>query len=149
MGKTIFLAMAWMHITMLLPLFIAAKPLQAQAIWFAVNRFFFLYAICIVFDRRDVETDRAAGIKSIVTFLSNKGIDGLFWITTSLVLATSCILLQWFSLVTMAIISLPTAVLAFLYQPSKTNNSDYLYYFILDGLMAVSAPILILAKFAR
>src|SRR2546421_5775438 len=65
-GKTIFLAFAWAHITTLLPLVITVKQLEPQHIWFVVNRFFYIYAICIVFDRRDVEEDRKAGIKSLI-----------------------------------------------------------------------------------
>jgi hypothetical protein len=38
--------------------------------------------------------------------------------------------------------------MASLYSYAKKTTSDYLYYFLLDGLMALSAPILILAKFA-
>ena len=43
----------------------------------------------------------------------------------------------------------PGIILSLLYYPSKRNFSDYLYYFILDGLMMLSAPLLLLAKFAR
>jgi 4-hydroxybenzoate polyprenyltransferase len=114
-----------------------------------VNRFFFIYAICIVFDRRDVESDRKAGIKSLITYFSHKGIDRLFWFSQAIVLATSVILLQWLSLLDVVILFLPAVVMGFLYESSKQSKSDYLYYFLLDGLMALSAPILILAKFAR
>jgi 4-hydroxybenzoate polyprenyltransferase len=148
-GKTIFLAFAWAHVTTLLPLLIATETIKAEHIWFVANRFFFIYAICIVFDRRDVKKDKEAGIKSLITFLSAKGIDCLFWVSLALVFITTIILWQWLSLTELFILSLPAFVMGLLYERSKKNFSDYLYYFLLDGLMALSAPILILAKFAR
>lgn len=149
MGKTIFLAFAWMHITVLLPMLIAHKSLHAAEICFAVNRFFFIYAICIIFDRRDVEEDRRHGVKSMIVILNDKGIDRLFWgsvITTALTLV---ILSFWVSFVTVIILSIVLILVGILYQPSKKNHSDYLYYFILDGLMMLSAPFIILSKFVR
>jgi hypothetical protein len=47
------------------------------------------------------------------------------------------------------ILTVPVVIMACLYNPAKKTSSDYVYYFLLDGLMAVSAPILILAKFAH
>jgi 1,4-dihydroxy-2-naphthoate octaprenyltransferase len=114
-----------------------------------VNRFFFIYAICIVFDRRDVESDRKAGIKSLITYLSASGVDRLFWFSIIAVLVTCFLLLQWLPAVDCMILFIPALITALLYDASKRSTSDYLYYFLLDGLMALSAPILILAKFAR
>jgi len=148
-GKTIYLAAAWTHITAFLPLVIDIRGLSAQHIWYVINRFFLIYAICIVFDRRDVENDRKAGIKSLVTYLSPKGIDRLFWFSELVVAATSFILLQWLSWPEVMALLAPGLVMGLLYNASKQSKSDYLYYFLLDGLMALSAPILILLRFAR
>lgn len=146
-GKTIYLALAWAHVTALLPLLIALPALTPVHVWYVLNRFFFLYAICIVFDRRDVESDRKAGIKSLITWLSAKGIDKLFWIIQLAVLVTGLVLFNWLPLLSVLILLFPAVILALLYNASRQNRSDYLYYFLLDGLMALSAAILILAKF--
>ena len=148
-GKTIFLAFAWTHVTTLLPLLVSSGRLEPQHIWFVINRFFFIYAICIVFDKRDVESDRAAGIKSLITYLSSKGVDRLFWSSLMVVLVSSLVLLKWFGWLDVVLLSIPAAIMGLLYDYSLKNPSDYLYYFLLDGLMAFSAPMLILAKFAR
>jgi len=148
-GKTIFLAFAWMHVTALLPLLVTEGTINPQHIWFVINRFFFIYAICIVFDRRDVDSDREAGIKSLITFLSPKGIDTLFWVSLLITFITTAILGQWLPVTYLFILAIPGVLMGLLYERSKKNFSDYLYYFLLDGLMALSAPMLILAKFAR
>ncbi len=148
-GKTIFLAFAWTHITCLLPMIISGVNLGTQATWFVLNRFFYIYAICIVFDRRDVAEDRKAGIKSLITFLNEKGVDRLFWSSMIIFLITLSALINFFSLQQIIALLMPAIILAFLYYPSKKNHSDYLYYFILDGLMMMSAPLLLLFKFVR
>lgn len=148
-GKTIFLAAAWAHVTVLFPLLVTAGNPSASQLWFFVNRFFFLYAICIVFDRRDVAADRAAGIKSLVTYFNDKGVDRLFWVSIFFSLLTLVFLYQWLPLLDLVLLAVPLFILSLLYEPSRKNTSDYLYYFLLDGLMALSAPMLILAKFAR
>jgi 4-hydroxybenzoate polyprenyltransferase len=147
-GKTIFLAFAWAHITASLPLLISPVSPHPQHVWFVINRFFFIYSICIVFDRRDVDKDREAGIKSLITLLSSKGVDTLFWSSIVMVLLSSVVLLQWLSPAQMVILTVPAFIMGLLYSYAKKSASDYLYYFLLDGLMALSAPILILAKFA-
>lgn len=147
-GKTIFLAFAWMHVTTLLPLVIEVKSLNMAEVWFVVNRFFYIYAICIVFDYRDVEDDKKAGIRSLITYLNEKGIDRLFWGTVLMVVISTILLSKYFDVETIVALSIPVIILSLLYYPSKRNFSDYLYYFILDGLMMFSAPLLLLIKFA-
>jgi 4-hydroxybenzoate polyprenyltransferase len=148
-GKTIYLALAWAHITALLPLLIELPAVEAPHILYTINRFFYLYAICIVFDRRDRESDRKAGIRSLITWLDERGIDRLFWGALVAVLITSVLLGQDLGIAETVALLIPPLILGLLYERSRQSRSDYLYYFLLDGLMALSAPILILLSFAR
>jgi 4-hydroxybenzoate polyprenyltransferase len=148
-GKTIFLSFAWAHVTALLPLVIRLPHYSNEGFLFVANRFLFIYAICILFDYRDVEEDRKAGIRSLITLLSERGIGMLFWSSLALFTLTSCLLVPWFGWIVSALLFLPAVILACIYSWSKKNFSDYLYYFILDGLMMLSAPLLLLFKFVR
>jgi len=69
-GKTIFLSFVWMYVTTLLPLLIAGTAWQPAFTWLALSRFFLIYAICILFDYRDREDDKADGIRSMITWLN-------------------------------------------------------------------------------
>lgn len=148
-GKTFYLAFAWAHITAILPFLIVWERLEAVHLCYAVNRLFFIYSICIVFDRRDRESDRRAGIKSLITWLEEKGVDRLFWFSLVASFITCFFLLKWISLPVAIVLAIPGLLLGLLYQKSKRSRSDYLYYFLLDGLMALSAPMVILLSFAR
>jgi 1,4-dihydroxy-2-naphthoate octaprenyltransferase len=116
---------------------------------YVINRFFFIYAICILFDYRDVEHDRRAGIKSLITYLSKKQIHRLFWFSLGLAFVTTILMLNEFLLPDVIALMIPIIVLALLYRRAQQNFSDYFYYFVLDGLMMLSAPLLLLTKFAR
>ena len=139
-GKTIFLTLVWTYVTAILPVIIANKDFTLPIILFVVSRFFFIYAICIMFDFRDRADDKVIGIRSMVTAFSEKGVDRLFFL--SLVIFAICtLLLSRFGLSILNIILLltPGFITAGIYKYAKRNFSDYLYYFILDGLMMFSA----------
>lgn len=148
-GKTIFLAFAWMHVTSMLPLLMQTEVLNESYILFSINRFYFIYAICILFDYRDVEEDKAAGIRSLITYLDEKGVNILFWGSIAAAVITNLMLIQYLPGAAIISLLIPTILLSLLYDPSKKNFSDYLYYFILDGLMMLSTPLLLLFKFVR
>jgi len=142
-GKTIFLAMTWTYVTAVLPILIEGHVEMGKVIFFCAGQFFFIYAICILFDFRDREDDKLDGIRSMITNFNERGIDILFAVSI-LFFFILCILLkyegiQWHSLV---ILFIPALVLLSLYKYAKRNFSDYLYYIVLDGLMMFSGLIL-------
>lgn len=148
-GKTVFLALAWTYVTCMLPLIISNNPLPDEEILFGVNRFYLIYPICILFDYRDRNEDRNQGIKSMITLFDEEGIDRLFWGSVTVFLITTGLLGCYLSVAEVAAIFIPALVLSMLYRSSKKNFSDYRYYVVLDGLMMLSFPLLVLAKFAR
>jgi 4-hydroxybenzoate polyprenyltransferase len=146
-GKTIFLSLVWMYVTTALPLLIEKAVWSAPVILFVVNRFFFIYAICIMFDFRDREDDKAAGIRSMITWFSEKNVDRLFFISLGIYAITSVFLLRYdFSVPVVIMLLIPGVIAGSIYQYAKRNFGDYLYYFILDGLMMLSALLMLIAR---
>ena len=145
LGKTIFLAMVWMHVTTILPIVISPQPWQDHFILFIVSRFFLIYAICIVFDYRDREDDRKAGIRSLITYLSERGITSLFIVSLLVFfLSTGGLLFYDHTVPEIIILIIPGIITAALYDYARKVFSDMLYYFVLDGLMALSAFIMLI-----
>ncbi len=140
MGKTIFLAFVWMYVTTILPLIISNQSWHVSFTLFAISRFFLVYAICILFDYRDREYDKSIGIRSLITWMSDKGITRLF-ITSLLIFTISTLWMLPFeySPFTIMLLLIPGFITALLYRYAQRNFSDILYYFVLDGLMALSA----------
>ena len=142
-GKTIFLAMTWTYVTAVLPILIAGNMATDKAIFFCAGQFFFIYAICILFDFRDREYDKAEGIRSMITYFNERGINFLFAFSIIVYFVLSILLnqtgIRWINIILLLV---PAFLLISLYKYAKRNFSDYLYYFILDGLMMLSGLLL-------
>ena len=140
LGKTIFLAFVWMFVTTVLPIQVSDTPWRFNFTLFAISRFFLVYAICILFDYRDREYDRSIGIRSLITWLSEKGILYLYVFSLLIFGVTTLLLLKFgWNYQTVRLCIIPGVVLTFVYRYAIRNFSDILFYFYLDGLMALSA----------
>ena len=146
LGKTIFLALVWMFVTTILPIVISQQPWKNDFLFFILSRFFLIYSICILFDFRDREDDKAAGIRSLITYLSIRNITVVFIITILLFfIATIGMGHYGYGFVSIVLLLLPGIITACLYNYARKNFSDRLYYFVLDGLMALSAILMLIA----
>jgi len=146
LAKTIFLAFVWMYVTTMLPLELSGQDWQPAFTLFSASRFFLIYAICILFDYRDREHDKQVGIRSLITWLSFTNITRLFVFSLLIFVITTLLLLRHdFDIQTVLLLLVPGIVTASLYRTATRQFSDMLYYFILDGLMALSS-ILTLAR---
>jgi 1,4-dihydroxy-2-naphthoate octaprenyltransferase len=145
-GKTIFLAIVWTYVTTILPAFVNNEPWSGSLVLFTISRFFLIYPICILFDYRDREDDRKDGIRSLITYLDEHGINQLFAGSVT-IFAVACLGLYGYHYTpyTIIILLIPGIVLVALYRYAKTHFSDYLYYFVLDGLMMFSGLLMLIA----
>jgi len=139
-GKTIFLTTVWTYVTAIMPVFIAGQHFNHEMKWFAASRFFLIYGICILFDYRDRDDDKEEGIKSMVNFFDEAGVNRLFVFSmVAFIFFTIGLLFTGVSGTAVIILIIPGIILFSIYRQSKSSISDYLYYFILDGLMMLSA----------
>lgn len=140
LGKTIFLAFVWMYVTTVLPVKVSTTWWFPDFTLFAASRFFLIYAICILFDYRDREYDRSIGIRSLITWLSERGILYLYVFSLLVFGVTTLLLLKFgWNLQTVVLLIIPGLILSFIYRYAIQHFSDILFYFYLDGLMALSA----------
>ena len=143
-AKTIYLAAIWTLVTVSLPLSAMDINTGNAGMLFFANRFFLIYAICILFDLKDKEYDMQRGIKSIITILDEKKIELLFFICLILFFISSLVfyIFRDSGLIVLTLIT-PGSLLLFLFQRSKETKSDYWFSFVLDGVMMLS-PVLYL-----
>jgi len=147
LGKTIFLALVWTYVTTILPVIIGNGGWNTGFILFAAGRFFFVYAICILFDYRDRQDDQAAGIRSLITFLSEGSITALFILSLLAFMICSLLMLNYdYSISSVIILLIPGIITAAFYDYARKNFSDLFYYLALDGLMALSALMMLVAR---
>jgi 4-hydroxybenzoate polyprenyltransferase len=146
LGKTIFLAGVWTIVTTLLPIIISGQSWRNDFTLFIIHRFFLVYTICILFDYRDKEDDKADGIHSLITYMNEKNVLKIF-IFSLFVFALSTIMLYAYdySILSLGILLTPGIILGFIYKYAINNFNDIFYYLVLDGLMAFSAFIMLIA----
>lgn len=144
-GKTIFLALVWTYVTSILPIIISGQSWQPDFYFFAISRFFMIYLVCILFDYRDREDDKAKGIRSLITYLGESSIRNLFLFSLCLFAAsTTCLLFYQYTVLTVLILLIPGIITAALFNRARKNFSDVFYYFLLDGLLALSSLLTLL-----
>ena len=138
-AKTLLLSIVWTYVTTVLPFIIYGGNWQTSYINFCLYRFSLITAICILFDIRDKDYDLPAGIQNLVIWFPLQIVKAIFWSMIALnLVATGLMILYnagWVSILTMLI---PTIILVTLFKPALKTNNDYLFYFVLDGLMALS-----------
>lgn len=141
LGKTLFLAFVWTYVTTTLPLQLSDVEWDYGHNLFAFSRFFLIYAICILFDYRDRDYDKSIGIRSLITWMNETGITLLFLGSIALFAVFSIMTILHYGYITIvaAIILLPGIITCGLYNYATRKTSDILYYFVLDGLMALSS----------
>ena len=146
-GKTLFLAFVWVYVTTVLPVIVAEVPWNASFILFTASRFFLIYGICVLFDYRDRDDDKAHGVRSLITLFDERGIDRLFAVSMGLFFLSS-IALSFFHYPALYILLLliPGLITAGLYRHAKRNFSDDLYYVVLDGLMMFSGLLMLIFR---
>lgn len=143
-GKTIFLTLAWTYITAVLPLLITDTPMDARHVLFCVNRFYLIYAICILFDLRDRESDQKENIRGMITEAALPAVDRIYWGSLLVYFATAAALLFYFPMPVVFAFVIPGLILSFGYSWFKKQHSEFVYNFLLDGLMIFSLPLLLL-----
>jgi 4-hydroxybenzoate polyprenyltransferase len=145
-GKTIFLTTVWTYVTTILPVFVAGElHFNHEMKWFSASRFFLIYAICLLFDYRDRDEDKEEGIRTFVNYFDETIVTRLFILTlVAFAVFTMALLFSNVPILTVFIILVPGVILFYISGEVKKSVSDYLYYFILDGLMMLSALLMAL-----
>ncbi|SFE03604.1 UbiA prenyltransferase family protein [Chitinophaga sp. CF118] len=143
-GKTLFLSFVWTYVTTLLPVFIAGKPVTLALTGFTLHRFFLIYAICILFDYRDLEADKREGIRSLITYLSRPNLKRLYYFSLLFSAVFALTLLPLYHWPVTVFLLAPVLTTALLTRYTMHTRSDLFYYFVLDGMVMLSALLHIL-----
>lgn len=143
-GKTVFLTLVWTYVSTLLPVFIAGKALTLSLIIFTLHRFFLIYAICILFDYRDLESDKKEGIRSLITYLSRPNLRRLYYFSLIMSAISALALIPLYHWTVAAFMLAPVITTTMLTRYAQRTRSDLFYYFVLDGMVMLSALLHIL-----
>ncbi|WP_143310133.1 UbiA family prenyltransferase [Chitinophaga vietnamensis] len=138
-GKTLFLTFVWTYVTTLLPALIADQRINAPVVLFTLHRFALIYAICILFDYRDLESDKKEGIRSLITYLNEKDLNRLYYLSLLTAALSAVFLYPYTSWPVIGTLLFASAATALITRKAQQTRSDYMFYFVLDGFMMLSA----------
>lgn len=132
--KVFIIAIIWSLTTSILPLIYSHNHINENDILIIIERIFFLLAITIPFDIRDIEQDNLAGIRTFGTKFGKEKAYKLAYISIIIFLGISIYHYhsQFYILIAMLISGLST--MFFLHNKS-IRETQYYYYGVLDGTM--------------
>lgn len=147
--KLFLIAGNWTMITILLPLIQYGKTVDdAEVLWVIAERFFFVLALCIPFDIRDIDIDRKAGLRTIPNVLGAEK----SWQLAYLSVIISVIISSWHyaqigetGFLISFLISGLTTVIALSIAKRRLYNL-YLYG-VIDGMLLLQALLLLGSSF--
>lgn len=138
--KTILLAFAWTIVTILIPLQISILQMGHAVLLLFINRFLFMLMLCIIFDKRDAAMDKIRGLQSLATDIKPLLLHYLMGFIFVSYLAISYSLRAYqVSLLQVAALIVAGIITLFIYISSFKKRGYLFYYFIVDGLMFLSA----------
>ncbi len=146
--KTVLLAFTWAYITTVLP---AVNLLTINLIPVAVllaARFCFMLLLCIIFDKRDISVDKSHGLHSLATDTPAKTLHTIIYIVFISYFIMGLLLRYHFNDKPQMFAFLVIGGFVWWVYTLSLKKQGYLfYYFLVDGLMLVSATGSFIATF--
>lgn len=146
-AKTFLLAFTWMFVTGYIPISELIYPIDNVVQLLLINRFVFMLLLCIIFDNRDIASDKIKGLHSLATDINSVAVRWIviisficFFATVYLLRLEGITLLQSVALHISGLLTLAT------YYYSLKKRGYLFYYFLVDGLMFLSALLTTLAS---
>jgi 4-hydroxybenzoate polyprenyltransferase len=130
--KIFLIAGVWAYVTVFLPAMELGLPLNINLYWIFSERALFIFAITLPFDIRDMEIEKANGVKTIPALIGAKS---SIYLGIGLLLlwgALNYFLYPFYTASLMIIIALITLLLVAFSHPRKP---DWYYTGLLDGTM--------------
>ena len=135
--KIFLIAFVWSSSTILLPFIQSDNTFNnTHVIVMLVERFFFVFAITIPFDIRDIEADKQAGLKTFPLLINENKSLVISYLSLFIFFLISFfhyqILNYWLIILPLSISTLTTFIFL---NSRKIRNLPYYHYGILDGTM--------------
>ncbi len=138
--KTVLLAVTWAYVTIIIP---AIPVLHTETLPVAVlftARFFFMLLLCIIFDMRDMAIDKIHALHSLATDTSHRNLQKIMGVVFILYIAAGFFVRNYFKdNAQITAFAFTGLIVWIVYRLSLKKRGYFFYYFLVDGLMMVSA----------
>ncbi len=146
--KLLTLASVWTLVTSVIPILLANTSFTSRDLLHASARFWFMIAICIPFDIRDLQIDKADSVATIPFLLGERKARGLAFVCSIvysvLIIGEYCVeMIDTKITIALLLFAIINTVLVLM---STTKRSEYFYVAGIDGTMILQGVLLLLAN---
>lgn len=146
--KIFTIAIVWGWLTVLLPFWYQGLPFVEEVWYLFVERVFFVFAITLPFDIRDLEVDKRKGVRTLPSIL---GIKKTIQVGFSLLFAAFIISLllyldSYYTLPVFIMLTISYLLTGFLIQWSNPSRHDYFFSGLMDGTLVFQGILTICAS---
>ncbi len=137
--KILTLSLLWTLVTVWFPA--SNRPEDLMLLIFVfVERFIFMFILCLMFDLRDIEIDLKERINTVPVMLGKKQSYNLSYILLGLFLAIAWVQFLYLPQLNIFLAMLISSVVTFLIiERTKKTNSDIIYLAGIDGMMLLQS----------
>lgn len=135
--KIFLIAFCWSWLCCVIPLQYSNAS-QGLIISLGLEKFFFIFAIALPFDFRDINLDKQQSVETIVSEIGYRNSMGLAIGSLLLAIVIVAVLALFFQLISIAVFYgflLSYALIALLLSRAFHSHNDYYYTFAIDGSM--------------
>lgn len=147
--KIFLIAFVWASSTIILPIIQSTNTFnKTDVITMLIERFFFVFAITIPFDIRDVEADKQAGLKTIPLLLTENKSFAISYLSLLIFFVISFIHYQILNYLFIILPLSISALTTFIFLKSKKiRNLPYYHYGLLDGTMLLQGLLVLICYY--
>jgi 4-hydroxybenzoate polyprenyltransferase len=148
-AKTVLLAFTWAYVSTVLPTSFLLNTNFNAILLLLVVRFSFMLLLCIVFDMRDIAIDKLHGLHSLATDFYKKTVHNFIVVFYIIFMLAGLIFCLQFSNKLQALAFLFTGIIFWVVYKLSLKPKGYIfYYFLVDGLMLLSAAASYFVRFS-
>ena len=137
--KIITLALIWTLVTVWFPVVNFSFEKNIFAFVF-LQRFVFMFVLCLLFDVRDIEIDRKENIKTVAVIVGQKKSYYLAYMSLGVLVILSILQFYYSNDKGVLVAMLLSSVITFFtIKATKKTNSDFIYLAGIDGMMLLQA----------
>ncbi len=145
--KTVLLSFTWTYVTVIIPVHQSAVVSNVSVVLLFSARFLFMLMLCIIFDSRDIQVDKIHSLRSLATDVSRRTLKMIMAVVFSLYILCGFFLRYYFDEIPQVIAFLIIGIITLLvYRMSLKPQGYFFYYFLVDGLMLLSATATFIAS---
>ena len=146
--KTTLLSLTWAYVTTVIPAAVVLLDSFLPVLILFIARFFFMLLLCTIFDMRDIAVDKMHGLHSLATDVGKKKLSVIIIFIFFLYLFAGLLVRFYFKENAQMVAFMITVAIVWAVYRLSLKSRDYIfYYFLVDGLMLISALATYLATF--